>query len=252
MSPDASSSASQVALYPILSQFIPAPVLPQQGHRSKSQTLLGAFLLPRDGGSFLPSHPVPSPAAGAEPAGSAVEGCVCVCLSVCARLLCLRQPVQRRAPCGRPRIPAPRIPSPPGPAPLGTPRQAEHRPAPAGPPRQLAGLITSRGLIASRALKPPRFPSLSPSPRAPAAVGLPALPRPSGRAVPAVPAGRLCASGPRLAVPAGPAPSWLPGMNMHSPPSSSSSCMCVCVCGERGSASSAAPAMSARLRLGPP
>lgn len=214
-------------------------------------------LPPPEGWRFPP--PVPIPAAGGEPAGSEVErgvaGCGCPSVCLCAISFVSGSPCSAVHPAGgRPRIPAPRIPSPPSPARHTQAGRASARPR--RPPRQIAGLITSRGLIASRALEPPPAPHAALSRPRPgwAAAGRPALPRPSGRAVPAVPAGRLCASGPRLAVPAGPAPSWLPGMNMHGPPSSSSSssCMCVCVCGERGSASSAAPAMSARLRLGPP
>lgn len=171
-------------------------------------------------------------AAGGERAGIAVRAvCVCVCVCVCARLLCLSSPSSAERPAGG------RASSPPS--------AARHTRASARPRRPSAhrGAHYRRG--ANR-----RPGGRAPVPGRAVCGGRPRCP---GRAVPAVPAGRWCGSGPRLAVPAGPAPSWLPGMNMHGPPSSSSSsCMCVCVCGERGSASSAAPAMSARLRLGPP
>lgn len=207
-------------------------------------------LPPPEGWRFPP--PVPTLAAGGEPAGSEVERGVAgwvwvsVCLSVRA-LLCLRQPVQRRAPRGRAAAhpsAAHLLPSQPRSAHPGRPSIGPPPPAPSADrgANYQQGANCQQGVRASA--RPPGC--ALPAPAGPGCGG-------AAGAVPAVPAGRLCASGPRLAVPAGPAPSWLPGMNMHGPPSSSSSsCMCVCVCGERGSASSAAPAMSARLRLGPP
>lgn len=64
--------------------------------RLQSRSLLGAFLLPRDGGSPLPARPAPR-----EWSGQVARCRVCVCL--CASPLS-EQPEQRRAPRGRPRI----------------------------------------------------------------------------------------------------------------------------------------------------